>query len=82
MNRKQKGRRVSMKKLELKFKNQEDKIVTYSLDHPIEPVDSAAINEAMDEIIAQNVFSSTGGELVAKASARVVEQNIEDIEMN
>lgn len=71
-----------MKKLELKFRNEEDKIVTYSLDNPIEPVDPAAVNEAMDEIIAQNVFRTSGGELVAKASARVVEQNIEDIEIN
>ncbi|MBN6205772.1 DUF2922 domain-containing protein [Ralstonia pickettii] len=71
-----------MKKLELKFRNEEDKIVTYSLDNPIEPVDPAAVNEAMDEILAQNVFTTSGGELVAKASARVVEQNIEDIEIN
>ena len=71
-----------MKKLEMKFENQDGKIVTYSLDYPIEPVDPIAVNEAMDEVIAQNVFTSNGGELVRKASARVVEQNIEDIEIN
>lgn len=71
-----------MKKLELKFKNQEDKIVTYSLDYPNDPIDPEAVSEAMDEILAQNIFSTNGGDLVAKASARVVEQNIEEIEIN
>lgn len=70
-----------MKKLEMKFENQEGKIVTYALDYPIEPVDPEAVNAAMEEVIAQNAFSSTGGELVTKKSARVVEQTIEDIEI-
>ena len=70
-----------MKTLEMKFTNEEGKIVTYSLDYPIEPVDPAAVNAAMEEVITQNAFRTNGGELVAKKSARVVEQNIEDIEI-
>ncbi len=70
-----------MKKLELKFTNQEGKIVTYSIDQPVEPADAAAINAAMDEIIVQNAFTSNGGELVAKSSARIVERMVEEIEM-
>ena len=70
-----------MKTLELRFENEEGKNVTISLDSPIEPVDPAAINAAMDEIIAQNAFDSSGGELVAKINARVVERNVTIIEL-
>jgi hypothetical protein len=70
-----------MKRLEMKFENQEGRIVTYTLDDPIEPVDYEAVNAAMDVVIAENAFTSSGGELVAKRSARVVEQIVEDIEI-
>ncbi|QTN00803.1 DUF2922 family protein [Sediminibacillus dalangtanensis] len=70
-----------MKKLELKFLNEEDKTVTISLDQPVEPADPAAVNAAMDEIIAQNAFFSSGGDLVSKKSARIVERNVEEIEL-
>ncbi|GAB3058744.1 DUF2922 domain-containing protein [Virgibacillus ainsalahensis] len=71
-----------MKKLELKFKNTTGKIVTYSLNNPVEPADPAAIEAAMDEIITQNAFNSSGGDLVEKHSARFVERIVEDIELN
>ncbi|GAA0604729.1 DUF2922 domain-containing protein [Virgibacillus siamensis] len=70
-----------MKKLELKFLNELGKTVTYSLDKPIEPVDPAAVKAAMDEIINQNAFSTSGGEIVSIKGARVVERNVEDIEL-
>ncbi|GAA0305867.1 hypothetical protein GGQ92_002854 [Gracilibacillus halotolerans] len=70
-----------MKTLELRFENEEGKNVTISLDNPVEPVDPAEINAAMDEIIAQNAFDSSGGELVAKKDARVVERNVTVIEL-
>lgn len=71
-----------MKKIELKFENEDGKIVTYALDHPIEPVDPVEVNAVMDEIILQNAFTSTGGDLVAKKSARIVENVVEEIEMD
>ena len=70
-----------MKTLELKFENADGKIVTYSLEQPIEPVDPVAVAAAMDTIIAENAFTSSGGNLVAKKSARVVERNVEDVEI-
>lgn len=42
-----------MKKLELFFENEEGKTVKFSLDKPIEPVNSATVNAAMDEIVSQ-----------------------------
>lgn len=70
-----------MKTLELRFENEEGKNVTISLDNPVEPADPATINAAMDEIIAQNAFESSGGELVAKKSAQIVERNVTQIEL-
>ncbi|AVR00482.1 hypothetical protein OBCHQ24_16210 [Oceanobacillus iheyensis] len=70
-----------MKKLELKFTNFDGKTVTYSLDQPVEPVDTEAVNAAMDEIIAQNAFTSSGGDIVAKKSARVVDRSVEEIDL-
>ncbi|MBP2078411.1 DUF2922 domain-containing protein [Oceanobacillus polygoni] len=70
-----------MRRLELKFTNQDGKIVTYTLDKPVEPVSPAAINAAMDTIIGQNAFTSGGGDLVAKHSARIVENTVEDIDL-
>ncbi|GIO26970.1 DUF2922 domain-containing protein [Ornithinibacillus bavariensis] len=70
-----------MKRLELKFENEEGKIVTYSLEEPIEPVDPVAVTSAMDVILEQNAFSTSGGDLVAKKGARLVENNVQDIEI-
>lgn len=71
----------SLKKIELKFKNEEDKTVTISLDNPVEPVDPVAVNAAMDAILAENALYSSGGDLVQKHSARIVERNVEEIEI-
>ncbi len=71
-----------MKKLELFFENEEGKTVKHTLDKPVYPVDVEAVEAAMDEIISQNAFTSTGGDLVVKKSARVVETTIEDIELD
>ncbi len=68
-----------LKTLELKFTNQEGRIVTLSLDDPIEPVDPEAVRQAMDQIVEANVFLSTGGDLVEKHSARIVERNVDEI---
>ncbi|WP_186578934.1 DUF2922 domain-containing protein [Aquibacillus kalidii] len=70
-----------MKTLELKFVNELEKVVTISLDNPVEPTDPVAINHAMDVIIAQNAFYSSGGDLVGKKSARIVERNVADLEI-
>ncbi|WP_082234350.1 DUF2922 domain-containing protein [Halobacillus massiliensis] len=70
-----------MKKLELKFLNEEGKTVTVSLDNPIEPASPADVNTAMDMIIAQNCFTSSGGDIVEKKEARIVERNVTSIEI-
>ena len=70
-----------MKKLELKFLNEDNKTVTISLDQPVEPADPAPINAAMDAIIQEDCFYSSGGNLVTKKEARIVERNVFDVEL-
>jgi hypothetical protein len=67
------------KSLELKFLNEEGKVVTIALDDPVEPADEVAISAAMDTILTQNAFISSGGELVSKKEARIVERNVTEV---
>lgn len=70
-----------MKTLELKFLNEDQRMVTLTLDEPVEPVDPETVIATMDQLIDEQVFFSTGGDLVEKHSARVVERNVEMIEI-
>lgn len=70
-----------MKRIELFFENEDGKTVKYTLDKPNEPVNKETVKSVMDTIIAGNVFESTGGELVAKKSARIIENVIEEISL-
>ena len=67
------------KTLELLFENAEGKTVRYTLDNPVDPANPAAVNNAMDTILAQNAFTSSGGDLVKKKAARIVERNVTEI---
>lgn len=72
-----------MKKLELIFATDLDKTVTFSLDSPVEPVDETAVNEAMDLIVGENVFKpASGGEIIKKKAARIVDRQVADIELD
>ncbi|QXE01099.1 Protein of unknown function [Terribacillus aidingensis] len=68
-----------MKKLDLQFLNEMGRTVTISLEQPVEPADEALINEAMDTILAQNVITSSGGLLVSKKGARIVDRTVQEI---
>ncbi|MGO4889566.1 DUF2922 domain-containing protein [Anaerobacillus sp. MEB173] len=70
------------KRIELIFENQQGKNVTIALDDPIEPVNPAAVKLAMDTVIAQNAFTSSGGELIAKKQARIVGRSVEEIDIS
>jgi len=69
------------KKIELIFKNELGKNVTLSLDTPIEPVDPVQVALVMDQVITEGVFISSGGALISKYAARVVERKVFDIEV-
>ncbi|MBU5595460.1 DUF2922 domain-containing protein [Amphibacillus sp. MSJ-3] len=68
-----------MKTLELRFSNEDERVVTLSIDNPNEPIDPDAVRQVMEEIIETNAVFSTGGDLASIHSARIVERLVEDI---
>ncbi|WP_010677115.1 DUF2922 domain-containing protein [Bacillus timonensis] len=69
------------KTLEMQFTNEAGKTATVSIENPKEPVDPAAVTAAMDLIVSSDVFLTPGGPITAKKGARVVERNIEAVEI-
>jgi hypothetical protein len=55
------------------FLSQAGKNVTLSLDNPRNDLTAAEVQASMDLIIARNIFTSTGGDLVSKVNARVID---------
>lgn len=69
------------KQLELQFLNEDERTVTISLENPVEPVDPETVKTVMDTIISENVFMTSGGDLVGKKGARVVDRTVTNIDM-
>lgn len=69
------------RQIDLQFLNEADRTVTMSLTDPVEPVDVEAVITAMDTIITENAITSSGGDLVSKKGARIVERTVNDIDI-
>lgn len=67
-------------KLEMSFQDGGDKTFRLSLEDPKEDLDEVQIQEAMANIITQNIFDSNGEDLVNPKSARIITTNIEEME--
>jgi len=62
-----------MKKLSMKFVTTNDDITTLTINEVREDITDEEVNSLMDEIITQNVFYSTGGSLVKKKGAKIID---------
>ncbi|BCB05788.1 DUF2922 domain-containing protein [Bacillus sp. KH172YL63] len=69
------------KVLELEFKTETGKPAKLTINDPVEPIDTAAVKAAMNNLIATNVFGSSNGAFVGVEGARVVERNVTDYEV-
>ncbi|MBU8916022.1 DUF2922 domain-containing protein [Bacillus sp. FJAT-29953] len=69
------------KTLELMFGTEFGKTARISVDNPKEPVDEAAVKQAMEQIIAADVFTSASGRYVASKGARVIDRNVVEYEI-
>ncbi|MCP1493458.1 hypothetical protein J2Y73_003489 [Peribacillus frigoritolerans] len=69
------------KVLELIFVTEEGKSATISVDNPKEPVEVNTVKFAMEKIIAGNVFVTSSGDFVDLKAARLVERNVEEVEL-
>jgi AICAR transformylase/IMP cyclohydrolase PurH len=65
--------------LRMVFRSQAGNNVTIALDNPRDNLTAAEIEAVMDLVIARNVFSSAGGDLVAKQDIRVIDTTTNDL---
>ena len=70
---------TNSKTLRMVFRNQAGKNVTVSLDSPRSDVTSAEIEAAMDLVIARNIFTSSGGDLMSKQDIRIIDSITDDL---
>jgi hypothetical protein len=61
------------KTLRLSFGTETGTTVSFSFDNPKEGLTEGEITAAMDDIIAKNIFLSTGGDLVEKKDAKIID---------
>lgn len=62
-----------MKTLRMVFKNAGGSNVTFSLRNPKDDITAGEVETVMDTIIAKNIFSSTGGDLISKVRGELVD---------
>ncbi|WP_017187108.1 DUF2922 domain-containing protein [Alkalibacillus haloalkaliphilus] len=70
------------KRLELRFRNEQGRLATISVDNPVEPVDPEQVKQAMDTILEQDIFTSADLPLTEIAHAQVVERNVEEVPLD
>jgi hypothetical protein len=70
---------TNTKTLRMVFRNEAGKNVTISLDSPRADVTPAEIEAAMDLVIARNIFTSSGGDLVSKQDIRIIDSTTNDL---
>ncbi len=75
------GDLVENSKLQMIFKNLEDRRVTLSVDNPRNDLTGEEVRNTMDNIIETNVFDSNGGDITTTVGARIVRTTIEEIEI-
>lgn len=69
------------KSLVMTFLNQEGSRASITLPAVKDTVTEAEVITTMDTVIAANIFYSSGGNLVTKHSAQVVERNVTDLDV-
>jgi hypothetical protein len=67
------------KTLRLIFRNEEGRQTTISVKDPVEPLNSADVDFAMDLILSSDIFMTSGGSLIEKIRAEVVGRQVDII---
>lgn len=67
-------------KLEMDFLDGFNKRLRISIDEPLEDLVQSEIEDAMDIIIARNIFQSNGVDLVSREGARIIKTLVNEME--
>ncbi|MDI3534678.1 MAG: hypothetical protein PWQ82_1043 [Thermosediminibacterales bacterium] len=65
--------------LELIFVNAAGRNTRFTLDDPKAGLTSTEVETVMNDIIARNIFNSTGGNLVSIGGARIVTREVTEL---
>ncbi len=66
--------------LRMVFRNAEDRLSAISIPDPDAELTAPQVQAVMDSIIAKNIFTTTGGDLVSKVRAEVVARTVDVIQ--
>ncbi|MGI5997721.1 MAG: DUF2922 domain-containing protein [Lutispora sp.] len=69
------------KKLEMVFRDAVGKTMKISVDNADDNLTGESVKTAMETIIAKNIFATEGGDLVAIDGARIVDTNIQELDV-
>ncbi|MGC7870025.1 DUF2922 domain-containing protein [Desulfosporosinus sp. SYSU MS00001] len=70
---------TTKKVLRMTFNNAAGKAVTISLPQPKAELTAADIEAVMDQIIAKNIFLTSGGELISKRDVKIIDTTTDDL---
>lgn len=65
--------------LRMTFRNQSGSNVSISLNNPRTDLTAAEVTASMDLVIAKNIFTSAGGDLVSKQDAQLIDTTTTDL---
>ncbi|WP_050180067.1 DUF2922 domain-containing protein [Domibacillus robiginosus] len=67
------------KTLQLQFTTTGGSTSSMTIDTPVEPVNASAVEQAMNAIIASDVFAAATGSLVAIKGASLIDREVTEI---
>lgn len=70
---------ISNKVLRMTFNNALGSAVSFTLPEPKADLTAAVIEAVMDQMIAKNIFLTTGGALVSKRDIKLVDTTTDDL---
>ena len=70
---------VTKKVLRMTFNSMQGSAVSFTLPEPQVDLTAAAIEAVMDQIIAKNIFITTGGTLVSKRDIKIIDTTTDDL---
>ncbi|NLZ27369.1 MAG: DUF2922 domain-containing protein [Firmicutes bacterium] len=61
------------------FRNAQGRNTTLSVADPQVDLEAAEVSAAMDEVLDANIFNTTGGDIISKVRAQIVDRQVETL---
>lgn len=70
---------TTVKTLRLLFRCEMDRLRSINIPEPEAQLTTAEIEDCMDHIVDKDIFATSGGALVQKVRAEIVERSVEEV---